>query len=136
MGKLTFVALLTVALEPGSTTLLVTPITVVPAACARSSKIAAANRVPKVPTWRGLTTKRVVDVRVSALITVALARFPPFETCALRRIPTALGTTLRSLLAAIGADPSGGGTAKEVEAKAIAALTLELRVNLRPKGFI
>jgi hypothetical protein len=134
--ELTFVALLTVALEPGGATLLMMPIAVGPAACARSGEIAAANRVSKVPTWRRLTTKRIVNMRISALVTAALARLPPLKTCALRRIPTALGTTLRSLLAAISADPSRGGTAKEVEAKAIAALALELRVNLRPEGFV
>ena len=136
MRKLTFIALLAVALKPGGATLLMVPIAIRPAAYARSGEIAATDRVSKVPAWRRLTTKRIVNVRVSALLTAALARFPPFETCALRRIPTALGTTLRSLLAAISADPSRGGTAKDAEAKAIAALTFALRVNLRPKGFI
>jgi hypothetical protein len=54
----------------------------------------------------------------------------------LRRIPASLGTTLCSFRAAFGADPSGGGSAQEVVAKTVAALALELCVDLRPKGFV
>jgi hypothetical protein len=103
---------------------------------ASSGKVAAATRVSNVATWGGLAAERIVNMCISALGTIALARLPPLETCALRRIPAALGATLRSLLAAFGADPSRCGAAQEVVAEAIPTLTLELCVDLRPKGFV
>ena len=80
--------------------------------------------------------KRIVDVWVKTLLTAALARSPPFKTSALRRIPTALRSALRSLLPAVGTDPSRGRATEEVEAKAIPALTLELRVDFRAEGLV
>ena len=80
--------------------------------------------------------ERIVDVWVKTLLTAALARSPPFKTSALRRIPTALRTALRSLLPTVGTDPSRGRATEEVEAKAIAALTLELRVDLRAERLV
>jgi hypothetical protein len=134
--KLTFIALLAVALKPGGATLLMVPIAIRPAAYARSGEIAAKDRVSKVPAWRRLTTKRIVNVRVSTLLTAAFAQLPPFKTCALRRIPTALRTALRSLLSTVSTNPSRGRAAEEVEAKAIPALTLELRVDFRAEGLV
>ena len=136
MRKLTFIALLAVALKQGGATLLMAPIAIRPAAYACSGEIAATDRVSNVPARRRLTMERIVDVWVKTLLTAALARSPPFETSALRRIPTALRTALRSLLPTVGTGPSGGRATEEVEAKAIAALTLELRVDLRAEGLV
>jgi hypothetical protein len=134
--KLAFIALLAVALKPGGATLLMVSIAIRFAAHARSGEIAATDRVSKVPSRRRLTMKRIVDVWVKTLLTATFARSPPFKTSALRRIPTALRTALRSLLPTVGTDPSRGRATEEVEAKAIAALTLELRVDLRAERLV
>ena len=136
VGKLTFIAILAAALHPRRTSRLVVTITACPFAIASSGVVSTTNGVSDVASWGGLTSERVVNMCIRALDAAAFARLPPLKTCALRRIPASLGTTLSSLRAAFGADPSRGGSAQEVVAEAVAALALELRIDLRPKGLV